>query len=296
MSRRKPPRVTGVALVDKPKGMTSHDVVQSVRRTFRQSQVGHTGTLDPAATGLLALTLGRATRLGRFLEAEAKVYEGEIALGRSTTTWDGEGETVEEMEVPPLSKAMVTQVLSQMEGPLVQEVPAFSAIKVEGERLYAKARRGEDVVLPKRTVQVSWFRLVSLSERSLQFEVRVSKGTYVRSLAVEVGRRLGTAAHLRSLRRTEVGTLRVEEATAPEDVSEAAVLTPMQALRHLPSLELDDAQVRSVGFGRPFLVEAEPGSLVRLVDGSGRLAGVGTVSDQGWIQYEVVLLKPPSPP
>lgn len=270
---REPP-VDGVLLLDKPQGITSHDLVSGTRRAMGQREVGHTGTLDPMATGLMVVTLGRATRISRFLEATLKHYEGTITLGRATDTMDAEGQTTHSAPVPELGEEAVAAVFASMVGPLAQVVPAYSAVKVDGERLYQKARRGEVVEAPVRTIEVGAFELLGLRGPELDFRVRVSKGTYVRSLAVEVGARLhGLPAHLSRLRRTQVGEFRVEEAQTLDglDRLKARLRTPAEALAHFPALEVDAQGAKDVRHGRPLLARqvpaTVPGGWVRVLDG-----------------------------
>lgn len=296
MRRRPAPRVSGVALVDKPAGCTSHDVVQTLRRGIGQAQVGHTGTLDPAATGLMVVTLGRATRIGRFLEAEDKTYEGTVRLGTHTSTWDAEGEVLTAAEVEPPTTAAVTAVLAGLVGELEQEVPAFSAVKVDGERLHAKARRGEAVQAPKRVIHVRGLRLLGLAGLDVRIEASVSKGTYIRSLAVEIGRRLGVPAHLASLRRTRVGPHPVEAAAPPARFAEPAppVISPSEALEHLPRVELDAGEALSVSHGRRLRRGLPYDGPVRLVTSKGDLIAVGRRGERGppAVEYDVVLMRP----
>lgn len=261
---REPP-VDGVLLLDKPQGITSHDLVSGTRRALGQREVGHTGTLDPMATGLMLVTLGRATRISRFLEATEKHYEGTITLGRATDTLDAEGQTTGEAPVPELAAGQVAQVFTSMVGPLEQRVPAYSAVKVDGERLYQKARRGEVVEAPVRTIEVGAFELLGLRGPELDFRVRVSKGTYVRALAVEVGARLGLPAHLSRLRRTQVGGFRVEEAQTLEGLgrNNARLRSPAEALEHLPTLPVDANGAQDVRHGRPLKGGQLPPSVPR---------------------------------
>lgn len=266
MARERGPVSTGVLLVDKPKGPTSHDIVRKVRRAFQQREVGHTGTLDPMATGLLVLTLGKATRLGRYLEATKKRYTGEITLGRATDSFDAEGETTEEAPVPELSRAQVEAALSTLTGVIDQPVPVFSAVKVGGERLHKKARRGESVEVPVRQVEISSLRCTAWDSPQLSIEAEVSKGTYIRSLAVQIGAALGLPAHLSALRRTHVGPLSVEAAASAEQLQREAppALIPMrEALSHLPAVQLDAAAEADVRHGRQLLL----GQLQRLCGG-----------------------------
>jgi tRNA pseudouridine55 synthase len=282
-------------LVDKPAGQTSHDVVQTLRRGLRQRQVGHTGTLDPAATGLMVVTLGRATRVGRFLEATDKAYEGVVQLGRSTTTWDAEGDTQASAEVAlPLDRARVEAVLRELTGEVEQVVPAFSAVKVDGERLHARARRGEVIEGPRRAVRIHRLELLDIVGPDLELRCEVEKGTYIRSLAVEIGRRLGYPAHLKRLRRTRVGPHGVEGAQPPERFSAPAppVVAPVDALAHLPRRELSPREARQVAHGHAVDLP-EPG-WARLVGPSGRLVAVAQGPERPGARatLEVVLIRP----
>ncbi len=253
------PVASGVLLLDKPAGITSHDAVAAVRRAFGQREVGHTGTLDPMATGLLVVMLGRATRLARFVEASEKRYRATVSLGRSTSTYDAEGATEETASVPHFSLERLRAALDGLTGELLQQVPAFSAVKVNGERLYARARRGEAVEAPVRTVTVHRLELLGARPEEhpteVDLDLRVSKGTYVRSLAVQLGAALGVPAHLSALRRTEVGAFSVAEAVALDDLERAAAepgrLRPLEAaVAHLPRWELTAALADAVRHGR----------------------------------------------
>ncbi len=251
MARARRPAHTGVLKVDKPAGITSHDAVRTVRRQMGQREVGHTGTLDPMATGLLILTLGKATRIGRFLEAAEKVYDGTVVLGQATDTYDAEGTVVATADVPPLDPSEVEAVVTSFKGPLEQRVPAFSAVKVDGERLHARARRGDTVEAPVRTVHIHDIRLAGWQPPRIEVEVVCSKGTYIRTLATQIGDALGLPAHLGRLRRIQVGPHTVEEAVAPDRCGPEDLLTMPAALSHLPHVVLDPSMAEDVRHGRP---------------------------------------------
>jgi tRNA pseudouridine55 synthase len=199
-------------LVDKPSGWTSHDVVAKVRGLSRQRQIGHTGTLDPMATGLLVLCLGRATRLVEYMVGHDKAYTGIIQLGASTTTDDAEGEVTERAPVPALTADDQRRVAAAFTGRIEQVPPAYSAVKVAGQRAYAVARKGGAVSLGARPVTVYEMALELEGSDRLRIEVRCSSGTYVRSLARDMGVALGTLGHLAALRRKSVGGFGVEDA------------------------------------------------------------------------------------
>ncbi|HAB15944.1 MAG TPA: tRNA pseudouridine(55) synthase TruB [Verrucomicrobiota bacterium] len=203
----------GALLVDKPGEWTSHDVVAKVRNHFRLEKVGHCGTLDPMATGLLILVLGKATRLSERLMASDKVYEGTLRLGETTDSYDADGELVETRPVPPLTVDDLNRVAAEFLGDLQQVPPMVSAKKVAGVPLYKLARQGKEVVREPRLVHLYTFRFHDLELPFAYFRVSCTKGTYVRSLAHDVGERLGCGAHLTALRRTSSGRFDVADAT-----------------------------------------------------------------------------------
>lgn len=213
-------RYHGILPLHKPVGMTSHDAVQKVRQITRQRGTGHTGTLDPLAEGLLLLCLGRATKIVRFLTDLEKCYVAEIRLGIRSETFDAEGvspDAVPEV-IPALSRDEILAVLSEFEGTISQHVPAYSAVRVDGERLYKKARKGESSELPEREITISRLELLHSHNEALKIEVACSKGTYIRSLANDIGERIGCGAYLASLVRTRVGHVDLAQSLAIEQV------------------------------------------------------------------------------
>jgi tRNA pseudouridine55 synthase len=284
--RRFPPKMSGLLLIDKPQGLTSHDVVQQVRRRLGERRIGHTGTLDPMATGLLVLTVGYATRLATYVEVSEKRYQGTVYLGRATTTFDAEGDTTEQQDVPQDCAARLNDVIESLHGEIEQAVPMYSAVKVDGERLYKKARRGETVELPTRKVTIKSLQATRVDLPRIDLDVTVSKGTYIRSLAVQIGDGLGLPSHLCGLRRTAVGRFQVADAIPIEDVSEDHLLKSSEAVAHLEQLVVSEEGCRNISHGRALvpdqLVDAlntqiEAGEMVRLLDGSGHLCAVATV-------------------
>lgn len=277
---------SGLLVVDKPAGITSHDVVGRARRIFGQREVGHTGTLDPFATGVLVLALGRATRIARFVEAQEKRYVGTVRLGTATATYDREGEITAEAPVPALDRAAIDRALRSLTGEIAQRAPAFSAIKVGGERLYAKARRGEEVEAPIRNITIHALSAIEIALPELIIDVACSKGTYIRSLAVQIGEALGLPAHLAELRRTAVGPHRVETARALDGLTgdPAELVSIEAALAHMPAVLLDDRLEADVRHGRPLLAGGLEGRIqgsfskdgeLRLVSEAGKVLAVG---------------------
>lgn len=209
----------GLLLIDKQPGGTSHDVVQEVRRLLRQKKVGHCGTLDPDATGLLVLTLGQATRLTRFLIRAPKVYQGAIRFGISTDTYDAAGTVIAERPVGDLTRQRVEAAMAELVGTVEQIVPPYSAKKVKGVKHYELARRGEEV--PRQTKTVTIYELEAtgeLEEGLLPFRLACSSGTYARTVAHDVGEAVGTGGHLALLRRLQVGGFKVEDAISLEEL------------------------------------------------------------------------------
>ena len=206
--------VEGLLLVDKPSGMTSHDVVQHVRRIYGERSIGHLGTLDPFATGLLVLLLGRATRLATFIETEPKVYDAVIKFGEETDTDDATGTVIRSAMAPV--KTAVRSAVETLTGRISQVPPAYSAKSVEGTRAYDAARRGEPLELPAVEVTVHGWEICELTDDTLTATITCSGGTYIRALARDLGRLTSSAAHLRSLRRTRVGQFDLTEAATLE--------------------------------------------------------------------------------
>ncbi|MEO7714022.1 MAG: tRNA pseudouridine(55) synthase TruB [Gemmatimonadaceae bacterium] len=269
----------GLLLVDKPAGVTSHDVVLAARRAFGESRIGHAGTLDPFATGLLVLLLGRATRLLPHLDGVPKEYEASIALGRETDTDDLEGAVIR--ECPPPSDALIADAIRVLTGDLDQVPPAYSAKRVAGRRAYDAARAGEALALASARVTVFGWRHVQRRDETLHAVIACGGGTYIRALARDLGRLSGSAAHLTALRRVRSGPFSVTAAATLDDIrSGHAPLQP--ALAALPTIphvvvEADDAErvlrgiaiARSGSAPRAALVDARSGALVALAEAHG---------------------------
>ena len=242
--------VTGLVVVDKEGGWTSHDVVARCRRIFGQRRVGHAGTLDPDATGVLLVGLGRATRLMRFLNALPKTYQAEVVLGTSTSTLDASGEVTGTWDMDRVALADVRAASGSLTGSIEQIPPMVSALKVGGQRLHALARQGIEVERAARPVTVHRFVVApGLAPGVFRIEVECSSGTYVRVLAADMGSALGGGAHLQNLRRTRIGSFSVEDAQLVDELTPAAVLTPAQALRDLDQVVVQADVRRQVARG-----------------------------------------------
>ncbi|HET9010855.1 MAG TPA: tRNA pseudouridine(55) synthase TruB [Gemmatimonadaceae bacterium] len=280
----------GLLLVDKPAGVTSHDVVLAARRAFGESRIGHAGTLDPFATGLLVLLLGRATRLLPHLDGVPKEYEATISLGSETDTDDRDGVTVREAEPP--GDAAIAEAIVQLTGSLEQVPPAYSAKRVAGRRAYEAARAGELLELAPARVTVFAWRDVMRDGATLRATIACGGGTYIRALARDLGRLTGSAAHLAALRRVRSGPFRVEQAVSLDAVraGEATLRPALDALPTIPHVPLDADEAERVlrGIAVP---RATDGDRAALVDSrSGALVAFAVAADGSW-QPRVVMRK-----
>lgn len=269
----------GVLPVDKPAGPTSHDVVAVARRALGTRRIGHAGTLDPFATGLLLLCVDAGTRLAEFLTGMPKSYRATVKLGERTTTHDPEGEVVARSEAwRGLDAARVEAFLAALRGPILQRPPRYSAKKIAGESAHYRVRRGEEVELAPVGVEVHELEMVAFAPPELELSVRCSSGTYVRALARDLGEALGTGAHLTALRRTAVGPFRVEDAVAASALQDAATVArawiePAAALAHLPQAEVTAEDAVRIGHGQTIgcpsaLSGAAPGPIAALHAGA----------------------------
>lgn len=263
MARRRPPTVHGVAIVDKPAGVTSHDVVGMLRRRLGERRVGHAGTLDPGATGVLVVGVGNVTRLLRFVGDGSKRYTGEVVLGVETDSLDADGVVLATHDMAAVTPDAARRVVAEhLTGDIEQIPPMVSAIHVDGRRLHELARAGIEVERAPRPVTVERFDVAATDEPGvLAIDVTCSGGTYVRTLAADLGRLLGGGAHLRNLRRIAVGPYTIDEAAPPD---ECPLLDPLEAVRGMDRVGVDDATAALVAHGRilPAPAGAGPWALV----------------------------------
>lgn len=289
MSGARRPGIDGLAVIDKAAGWTSHDVVAKARGILGQRRIGHSGTLDPGATGVLLLGLGRVTRLLRYLTALGKSYTGEVVLGASTSTLDDEGEVVATWDMRGVTLDDVRAAAAAFLGEIDQVPPMVSAVKVGGRRLHELAREGVEVEREARRVRVDRFD-VAATEDPLVYRVAVdcSSGTYVRTLAADLGAALGGGAHLRRLRRTAIGSFGLDDAHPLDGLSPEVVLPPVAALRDYPRVDVDDEVAAAVRHGKVL----DRAALGAGGDGPWAVVGQGEVLLAVYEQHRAGTVKP----
>jgi len=294
--RRKGRQVDGLLVLDKPSGMSSNAALQQAKRLFGADKAGHTGSLDPLATGVLPLCFGEATKFSQFLLDADKGYESTFVLGEGTDTADADGAVIAQASAAHLSEDQVTRAMETLTGAIEQVPPMYSALKVDGQPLYKRARAGEQVERAARPVDIYRFELLSceFSEQvRLTVRVQCSKGTYIRTLAEDLGAALGVPAHVATLRRCQSGPFVLNDCVTPEQLTAVkasgtdtdldALLQPIEScIEHLPRLTLSEAATFYIRQGQPVLVPNGPQSgMVRIADAGGLFLGVGDMRDDG---------------
>lgn len=285
-------RLDGILLLDKPQGLSSNTALQVVRRLLRAEKGGHTGSLDPLATGLLPLCFGEATKIAGLLLGSAKAYQASILLGQTTDTDDAEGQVLRTREVPPLSREQLEQALAAFTGLIDQRAPIYSALKQGGEPLYLKARRGEEIQAPVRQVQVHDIAVLAHEGSQLQLQITCGSGTYIRSIARDLGEVLGCGAHITALRRLWVSPftaprmytlaeLELLLAEGGERALEDCLLPLEQGLAHLPAVRVDDGQATRLNLGQRLHDGGWASGEVVVVDPRGRAICLGRVDPAG---------------
>ena len=279
MAKRRPPTVHGLAIIDKPAGVTSHDVVNQLRKILGERRIGHAGTLDPDATGVLLVGVGYVTRLMQFLSGMDKTYTAEVVFGTETNTLDSAGVVTATHDMPNLSIEKIREAAAKLTGEIMQVPPMVSALRVDGRRLHELAREGVVVERKARPVTVYSYDVEPTQDPLVvRIEVRCSSGTYVRTLAADLGTLLGGGAHLRNLRRTSIGDFTEHDALAPEQVK---LLEPITALRSMTKVIADEATATAIRNGRslpvwpgssPWAVVNEQGALLAVYEADGEVA------------------------
>jgi tRNA pseudouridine55 synthase len=280
--------IDGILSINKDTGMTSHDVVAKVRKILHQKRVGHAGTLDPAASGVLPICVGQGTRVAEYLSESGKAYQAEITFGIVTDTYDSEGTIIRTGDAAGLTQNQIEAELAYFLGPQMQMPPRYSAIKIQGQPAYKRSRAGETIELDPRPIEIFQLQILTWSPPRLALAIECSKGTYIRSLAYDLGERLGCGGYLTSLIRTRSGPFSLTESITLEQLAEAVtqgtaedhLFSPDTALQQYPALKLDDATAQRVLHGNAFsyhsddnLVEAE---LARVYDSAGNFLAIAT--------------------
>jgi len=294
--------ISGILLLDKPLGLSSNGALQRVKHLYRAAKAGHTGSLDPLATGLLPVCLGSATKISAFLLDADKRYRVRVRLGETTTTADAEGEVIRTAPTDGITQAAVTAALGSFLGTISQLPPMYSAVKHQGERLYKLARQGIEVERQPRAITIFAIELLDMALPEVEFDIHCSKGTYVRTLAEDLGEMLGCGGHVVALRRTGVGpylesagplvTMAQLEALGEEDyrAMDALLLSQDSALGHWPEVRLSEDACFYLRQGQAVLVPRAPTQgRVRLYDPSARFSGVGEILDDGMVQPKRLL-------
>ncbi len=290
----------GIININKPSGMTSHDVVQHVRRILGEKRIGHTGTLDPLATGVLVLCIGQATRISRYLEAGEKEYEAVMRLGIKTDTLDAEGRILETRCSPVPDRNLIIPLMRRFLGTIMQRPPAFSAVKIAGVPSYKLAREGKAKPNKPRPVTIHALELMDYEYPFMSIRVRCSKGVYIRSLCADIGDALGTGAHITKLERTRSGRFGIKDAVTPGELAAMAandklrqtIVTINDALAHVPPIPLAEAEAARITHGSKVTCPPEPGvcrgnGLVRLHDPLGKLLALARL-EGGILRPELV--------
>lgn len=260
--KRKGLSINGIVLLDKPKGLSSNQALQKVRWLYTAKKAGHTGALDPLATGLLPVCLGEATKFSQFLLDADKTYITRAKLGQTTTTEDAEGEVVEDRPIPELTESIVEKALAEFCGPIDQVPPMYSALKRDGQPLYKLARQGKVVDIEPRRVTIKTLKLLRIEDEHLELEVSCTKGTYIRSLVRDIGEALGCGAHVEELRRTATGPFKIEDALTLDDLQSEqirvdALLKSDTGLDDMPAVYLDEVQTQRVLLGQQVNMTSE---------------------------------------
>lgn len=290
--------IDGLILLDKPKGLSSNSALQKVRNLYKAEKAGHTGALDPLATGVLPICIGEATKVAGHLLGNDKAYEVTAYLGTNTDTDDAEGQVLQQREVGVYSKEYIEHLLQEFIGDIQQVPPIYSALKQGGEPMYVKARRGDVIELPARKVTIHDIKLNKQTENTLELSVVCGTGTYIRSLVRDLGERLGCGAHVTELRRTWVQPFQTEtlwtfeqlEALAEQgmDVLDAVLMPVEVALTAIPKLILDDQQARKIGMGQKVQLSNmnEAMELVQLCNPTGRCLGLAGIDASGFVKIQ----------
>jgi tRNA pseudouridine55 synthase len=296
--------MNGILIVDKPGGFTSHDVVNRVRRILQQRSIGHLGTLDPLATGVLPLVAGNLTRLAQFYTASEKTYEGVVRFGFATDTYDAEGEPTSPAQAVNVTLEQVEELAARFRGVIEQVPPPFSAKKIQGVPAYKLARKQKDVVLKPVQVEIKEFQILSAESERAHFRARVTSGTYMRSVAHEMGQHMGCGAHLESLRRTSVAEFELADSHTLDELADQArqgsvedlFIHPRKLLPQFPSVTADEATAARIRSGRTVnLPELSRAKQVKVFFGQKDLIAIATRVAGSLFHPRIVFVTEPTP-
>ncbi|RYY80407.1 MAG: tRNA pseudouridine(55) synthase TruB [Moraxellaceae bacterium] len=292
--------VNGIILLNKPLGISSNAALQKVRWIFRAEKGGHTGALDPLATGLLPICLGEATKFSHYLLDANKTYQTTIQLGATTTTADAEGEVVEQFAIPALSEAVIEQALSGLRGPIMQVPPMYSALKKDGRPLYELARAGIEIERPARPVTIYQLELLGFTQDTISLQVRCSKGTYIRTLAEDIGKALGSGAYVKALHRTTTGHFTLNEGPDRNGISieyleslteqqrDSLLLPVYESVKDFPRVNLEHGEDVYFCRGQAVMLSGLPQGEILVFAGE-RFLGLGVVNDEQQLQPKRVV-------
>lgn len=267
----------GIIIINKPKGYTSHDVVNIVKKKLNISKVGHTGTLDPNATGVLPILIGKATKISKYLIEHNKTYIAELALGEKSSTGDIEGEIIEKQELPNLEEHQIKQVLESFIGKQMQTPPIYSAIKINGKKAYEYARSGQTIELKPREIEIMDISLVNFEKGSITFKVKCSKGTYIRVLCEDIARKLGTVGLMKELCRTRVNEFNIEQSTDLKELKATDLINIEEIFIKKPKIELNNKQAQLFLNGVK-LNTANPDEIYRIYKNE-QFLGIGVIKN-----------------
>lgn len=267
----------GIIIINKPKGYTSHDVVNIVKKKLNISKVGHTGTLDPNATGVLPILIGKATKISKYLIEHNKTYIAELALGEKSSTGDIEGEIIEKQELPNLEEHQIKQVLESFIGKQMQTPPIYSAIKINGKKAYEYARSGQTIELKPREIEIMDISLVNFEKGSITFKVKCSKGTYIRVLCEDIARKLGTVGLMKELCRTRVNEFDIEQSTDLKELKATDLINIEEIFIKKPKIELNNKQAQLFLNGVK-LNTANPDEIYRIYKNE-QFLGIGVIKN-----------------
>lgn len=272
----------GVLLINKPAGYTSHDIVGIVRKKLHTKKVGHCGTLDPDATGVLVVCVNKATKAIQFLTSDSKIYRATLSLGKSTDTYDASGKVLEEKEVGEIQQDQVEEVLNSFLGHSKQTPPIYSAIKVNGKKLYEYARNGEEVEIKERDIEIMMIQLISFKDNEIVFDVKCSKGTYIRSLCVDIAKKLGYPGHMAHLTRIVSGKFSLEDCYSLEDLENDnfKLISLDEALSDYPKLILKDS--KTVYHGK--MIKSDLKGQVAICDESQHILAIYEDNGEGYLK------------